>query len=376
MIRIAMRMIFGARGRYATLVLGLAFAVMLCTQQVAILLGVLQRSTGPLQNIGVGDLWVVSRETVSIDFLRNMHERELMGVRSVAGVEWAEPLLVFKGVFNMPDGAFYNMNLIGIDRSSRIGKPPTVLSGDLANLDLPDTVFMEVSGRKSLPGFGIGDVVSIGRRRARVIGTCRARAGLDGRTTFYTSVENLRRFAPAFERSVSVILVKVRPTSAIDSVARAIGGMPEIVALRADDFRWMSMKHLMLRTGIGLNFAFTAMLGFVVGVVLATVGFHQFASDNLPYFALLRAAGARNSALAGIVLVQALVVGIIGYGIGIGLAALATMPALLALDTSLCARFPLPLVFFGMLPMFVCACAGSLINLHRVLSVDPAVLFQ
>jgi hypothetical protein len=41
MIRIALRMIFGARGRYATPVLGLAFAVLLSTQQVAILLGVL-----------------------------------------------------------------------------------------------------------------------------------------------------------------------------------------------------------------------------------------------------------------------------------------------------------------------------------------------
>ena len=48
MIRIALRMIFGARGRYATLVLGLAFAVLLSAQQVAILLGVLRRATGPL----------------------------------------------------------------------------------------------------------------------------------------------------------------------------------------------------------------------------------------------------------------------------------------------------------------------------------------
>ena len=50
MIRIALRLIFGARGRYATMVLSPAFAVLLSTQQVAILLGVLRRATGPLQN--------------------------------------------------------------------------------------------------------------------------------------------------------------------------------------------------------------------------------------------------------------------------------------------------------------------------------------
>jgi putative ABC transport system permease protein len=82
MIRIALRMIFGARGRYATLILGLAFAVLLSTQQVAILLSVLRRATGPLQNVGIADLWVVSRDTLSIDYLRNMHDRQLMRVRS------------------------------------------------------------------------------------------------------------------------------------------------------------------------------------------------------------------------------------------------------------------------------------------------------
>jgi putative ABC transport system permease protein len=76
MIRIALRMIFGARGRYATPVLGLAFAVLLSTQQVAILLGVLRRATGPLQNVGIADWWVVSRDTLSIDYLRDMHDRQ------------------------------------------------------------------------------------------------------------------------------------------------------------------------------------------------------------------------------------------------------------------------------------------------------------
>ena len=78
MIRIALRMIFGARGRYATLVLGLAFAVLLSTQQVAILLGVLRRATGPLQNVGIADVWVVSRDTRSIDYLRDMHDGQLL----------------------------------------------------------------------------------------------------------------------------------------------------------------------------------------------------------------------------------------------------------------------------------------------------------
>lgn len=375
MNRIGLRMIFGARGRYVTLIFGLAFAVLLSTQQVAILLGVLHRSTGLLQNIGVADLWVVARETYSIDYLREMHSRQLTRVRSAPGVEWAEPMIAAKLNVELPSGGYYNMHIIGLNKSSKIGKPPEVLSGDLANLDLPDTVFLEVSERKNLRGIGIGDVIHLGGRKARVIGTCRARNGLEGRVVLYTSLENARRFFPHLENRVSLILVKVRRTADVEKVGKAIRRLPDITALRADDFRWRSMEFILLRTGIGFNFAITALLGFVVGVVLASAAFYQFATDNLPYFALLRAAGARNSTLIRVVLVQALTVGLIGYGVGIGLAALITLPGL-APDAVLTSRFPWPLILFGMVPMLACISVGSLINLRRVLSVDPVILFQ
>ncbi len=375
MIRIGLRMIFGARGKYATLVLGLAFAVLLSTQQVAILLGVLQRATNVLQNIGVADLWVVSRDTYSIDYIREIHERQLMRVRSVPGVEWAEPLIAYKGLGELPSGQFCNTQIIGFDRSSRIGKPPEVLSGHLANLDLPDTVFLEVSGRTYVPRIGVGDVVHLGGRRARVIGTCRARTGIEGRAVFFTSLENARRFLPGLEHRLSAILIKTRDGADADAVAQAIGGLRDVVALRGDAFRWSSMKFIMLRTGIGLNFTITALLGFVVGMVLSTVAFYQFASENLPHFALLRAVGARKSTLIGIVFSQAFTAGLIGYGIGIGMAALAALPGL-APDAVMASRFPWPLVVFGLVPMLACVSAGSLINLRRVLSVDPVILFQ
>jgi putative ABC transport system permease protein len=250
-----------------------------------------------------------------------------------------------------------------------------VLSGDLANLHLPDTVFLEVSERKNLRGIGIGNVIHLGGRNARVIGTCRARNGLEGRVVLYTSLENARRFFPHLENRVSLILVKAMRTADVEKVVKAIRRLPDITALKADDFRWRSMEFILLRTGIGFNFAITALLGFVVGVVLASAAFYQFASDNLPYFALLRAVGARNSTLIGVVLAQALTVGLIGYGIGIGFAALATLPGL-APDAVLTSRFPWPLVLFGMVPMLACITVGSLINLRRVLSADPVILFQ
>src|SRR5262249_4480122 len=137
MNRIGLRMLFGSRGRYAALIFGLSIAVFLSTQQVAILLGVLHRATGPLQYIGVADLGVVSRETSSIDYLREMHDRQLMRVRSVAGIQWAEPMIAVKVVSEQPGGGYCNVHLIGLERSSKIGRPPQIIEGDFADLDLP-----------------------------------------------------------------------------------------------------------------------------------------------------------------------------------------------------------------------------------------------
>ncbi|HNM27482.1 MAG TPA: tRNA (guanosine(46)-N7)-methyltransferase TrmB, partial [Saprospiraceae bacterium] len=47
--------------------------------------------------------------------------------------------------------------------------------------------------------------------------------------------------------------------------------------------------------------------------------FYQFTLENLRYFAVLKAMGTRSRTLVMMVLLQALVVGLIGFGIGIGL---------------------------------------------------------
>ena len=51
MPHIALRMLFGDRAKYVTLVLGLAFAALLMNQQGAIFMGLLNQATGPLQNV-------------------------------------------------------------------------------------------------------------------------------------------------------------------------------------------------------------------------------------------------------------------------------------------------------------------------------------
>ena len=71
-------------------------------------------------------------------------------------------------------------------------------------------------------------------------------------------------------------------------------------------------------TGIPINFGITAALGFLVGTAIAGQTFYNFTLDNLKQFGALKAMGATNVRIVEMILLQALVVGLLGYGIGVG----------------------------------------------------------
>src|SRR5262249_57067226 len=68
-------------------------------------------------------------------------------------------------------------------------------------------------------------------------------------------------------------------------------------------------------------FGITISLAFLVGAVVAGQTFYLFTIDNLKQYGALKAIGVSNRRLVGMILLQALIVGGIGYGIGMGLAA-------------------------------------------------------
>jgi putative ABC transport system permease protein len=375
MHHVALLMLFGARGKYVALLVGLSFAVLLSVQQAAIFLGILQRSTGQLQNVGCADIWVASERTESIEITRTLTEKDLYRVRSTPGVAWAEPLLSYSAYVDLPDGRFDSVQLIGLDRATLIGQPPEMIEGSLADLRQPDAVFLESSGRKKLSGLRVGDVLRLNDHRARIAGICRARPGLLSKPLLYTTAENAMRFVPLGRRPISYILVKAQPGASVAQVCREIDTLPNVIALPADELRWRTIRYITFRTGVGVNFLMTVVLGLAVGLVVSTAAFNQFTADYLPHFAMLKAIGTRPRTLAGLLLMQAAVVGLISYGIGVGLAGLLTLPGL-APDAELSASFPWQVLVGGLLPMLLCVSAGCLFNLRRVIRVDPGMLFR
>ncbi|MGK0683753.1 FtsX-like permease family protein, partial [Methylococcus sp. S1M] len=61
---------------------------------------------------------------------------------------------------------------------------------------------------------------------------------------------------------------------------------------------------------------------FIVGAAIAGQPFYTFTRENIRQFGVLKALGAGNGTLLGMILLQATLVGMVGYGLGVGLTSL------------------------------------------------------
>jgi putative ABC transport system permease protein len=375
MYRVALKMLFGDKAKFLALALGLSFAVLLIAQQGSIFLGLLLRATGFLQNISQPQLWVADPDTRYIGELRAMDQQKLLRVRSVPGVAWAEPLFSSRATVELPGGDFKTAQLLGIDRNTFIGQPPRMTEGRIDDLRQPSAVVVAETARDKLGGVERGDVLMLNDRRARIVGFFQARLGFESNALIYTTYRNALDYVPTGRDRLSFMMIGVKPDASVSQVQSRINRIDHIGAFTPEAMRWRTIMFILQETGIGINFGITVSLGFVVGLVVSAAIFYQFTVENLRYFAVLKAMGARHWLLVKMILLQAISVGLIGYGMGVGGAgafSLLGRPP----GTELSTYFPWQLLVGALVAMIVCVSAGSLLSLRRVLALEPAIVFK
>ena len=372
---IALKMLLGDRAKYISLIAGLAFAVLLMSQQGAIFMGLLKRSSGALQNVGQPDLWVADPYVRWISESRALSDADLARVRSVPGVEWAEPFFNARATCDLPNGNSRIVNLVGIDRTTMVGQPPEVTEGRLEDLRRPDAVFVEESARAKLDFPKIGDQLKLNDKRAIVVGYCRAKSGFDSPALVYTTFENAIQFVPLGRNKITFILVKCKPEVPIPEIQARIAQSTNLRALTAEQMLDLTVNFILKETGIGINFGITVLLGVVVGLAISTAVFYQFTIENSRYYAVLKAMGTSNLRLVGMVLVQAFWVGLVGFGIGIGGTALFALSSRKP-GTELAAFFPWWLFVGSFIGMLMCVGLASFLSLRSVIRLEPAVVFK
>jgi putative ABC transport system permease protein len=135
----------------------------------------------------------------------------------------------------------------------------------------------------------------------------------------------------------------------------------------------MTIRYYLTYTGIPVNFGITVLLGFIVGVAIAGQTFYLFTVENLKQFGALKAMGVSNMRLVGMVLFQALVVAVLGYSLGIGLAALF---GTLTQGTEISFFMPWQIPVITAVAVVLIAALASVVSIRPVLVLEPAVVFR
>src|SRR5262249_26765983 len=145
-------------------------------------------------------------------------------------------------------------------------------------------------------------------------------------------------------------------------------------ALTRDEFIWSTLMYFVRRTGIIVNFSITVGLGFIVGCAIAGQTFYTFTLENLNQFGSLKAMGLSNPRIVGMVLFQALVVGLLGDGRGVGAAALCGQAA--TNGSRLAFYMPWQVLVGTAAAVAVIVTLSALVSIGKVLVLEPAVVFR
>jgi len=193
----------------------------------------------------------------------------------------------------------------------------------------------------------------------------------------YTRYSQALVFTNNGRNQLSYVLARSAPDADPAAVARNIEERTGLKARTSDAFRWETMMYFLWNTGIPVNFGTVVLLGVIVGIAVVGLTFNMFVTENLRQYAALKAMGLTNGRLIAMVVLQATIVGAIGYAIGLGLTSV-FFESVTSDPTSFFRGFYLPwqvAVGVGVVATAIML-MSAIISLRRVLVVDPAIVFR
>jgi putative ABC transport system permease protein len=180
---------------------------------------------------------------------------------------------------------------------------------------------------------------------------------------------------PPERNKLSFVLVRAKDGIAPEDLARRIEAQTGLKALTRARFAGAGVDFIVTNTGIPASFGIAIALGVVVAIVITALTLAMFIAENLKSFGALKAIGVTNGQILGMVLAQAWLVGLIGFGFGIG--GTAAFLAGAAGDPNLDGFVMHWQVIVGAFAIIaVIVTASALLSVRRVLKMDPVIVFR
>lgn len=377
MNQIAIKMLIGDKAKYLGLIFGITFATLLMSQQMSLFIGIMDRTFATISETSEADIWVMDKKVQYIDGIEPLPDSALSQVRSVAGVKWAVPFLKSQVMVKV-DGNLETVTLLGIDDATLIGAPQKMSLGKLQDINRPNAIIVDNLGYEYLwPNQEQRTEIEFegNDRRMVLVGICDSTPNFASPVLMYTRYSEAVKYAGQARNKMSFVIAKAKDGYDAAEVARKIEKETNFKALTWRQFSDATYDYYITHTGIAINFGVTVLLGFIIGAVISGQTFYIFVVENLKQFAALKAIGVTNKKIMQMVLMQAAIVGSIGYSIGIGL----TSIFFKQVSTSGAFKgffLPSEVVLGTAISVVLIMIIASFISIRKVFVVDPAIVFR
>jgi len=372
MVSIARKNLFHDRTRFAITLIGVTVSVVLLFATIGIYLGFMQDASSIVDSVPA-DIWVTSKSLQNFNFAWPIPGRKLEQIREVKGVALAEKMLHSWGVIRLATGGTEQVEIIGWNLNGGLEFPWRLSKGRPADLKGGPFILVDRSSFKRLGPLTIGDVREISNQRVKVMGITQGLKSITTAPYVIATYETAQLFNLYFQDPV-FILVKAQRGERIDEVVERIREhVRDVDVYTKAELSAKCRRYWTVATGMGMGFLLTAVVAFVVGMVVVSQTIYASTVEHLAEFGTLKAIGATHWMIYRIILEQAAVNAVIGFAIGLFLT-LFLEKGYEAMGISMVIPGTVVGVLFAT-TLLMCLSA-SIISIRKVRTLDPAMVFR
>jgi putative ABC transport system permease protein len=310
-------------GRFVLTCFGLSLLLAVVITMAAMNRGQIEDATALVQAIGA-DLWVVESGTIG-PFAESSRipgdTREM--VARIAGVAEAGSL-TFQNVQVDRGDRKLRLQVVGYE-PERPGGPVQIVAGR----EITRSHYELIADRQT--GLKVGDTIHLGRNDYTVVGETRGVVTLSGDSIVYVSLRDAQQLQfelapPAARREaargaqrtqtdlVNAVVAKLAADVQPDEVAAAVRRWRHLSVLTDAQQQEFLTRNVIERARRQLGL-FMAILTVVSAVIIALI-IYTMTMDKIREIATLKLIGAADRTIIGLILQQALLMGVVGFAAG------------------------------------------------------------
>jgi len=371
LLAFALKTLFCDRSKALAGSLGVAFSLILMSMQGGLYLGLMKKAS-VLIDYCQADLWVGQRFVDNVDLARGIPEIWLNRLRGVPGVADVRPYLVGKGTATLDGGRMEDVWIIGADAETGAGAPWRFAQGSMADLRRPYGISFDTVDRDKLGEPKLGEWMEVNGVRARVVAQTDGITGFITMPYLFTNYREAQRLTRSPEGECSYLLVRAEPNCDLDTLRNLLQRrVPHAAVFKPEEFAARSQEYWMKRTGIGISFGASTLLGLLVGLTVVAQSLYALALDHLEEYAALKAIGADDGHVIRIIAAQSLTIA--GCGSCLGLLCVSAI-RILWHNPLAPVEIPLWLMAAAVATVFAICLLASLLPFWRIRRIDPATV--